>query len=87
MESRFRFDGCLSTSTLLAFRAKLFSHLFWNEFAWQFLVEFCGAPGGERRGRNDSTLGCTDFCQEVEEARCLGRERRWRKVAVGLRVE
>ena len=87
MESRFRFDGCLSTSTLLAFRAKFFSHLFWNEFAWQFLVEFCGAPGGERRGRNDSTLGCTDFCHEVEEARCLGRERRWRKVAVGLRVE
>ena len=87
MESRFRFDGWLSTSTLLAFRAKLFSHLFWNEFAWQFLVEFCGAPGGERRGRNDSTLGCTDICHEVEEARCLGHERRWRKVAVGLRVK
>ncbi len=37
MESRFRFDGWLSTSTLLAFRAKLFSHLFWNirlQFSW-----------------------------------------------------
>ena len=66
MESRFRFDGWLSTSTLLAFRAKLFSHLFWNEFAWQFLVEFCSAPGGERHWRSDSTLGCTDLRHEVE---------------------